>query len=372
MRHLKKYQDFNINEKENTSYSPLSAYKAIALGVSRAFNLLGYFYSIAKKDADPKEWKSQMSEISSEMDPKKKWDKIIKVAESIQADIEEYARGRRMDKINLGRFFDVGVNSKSIPVALEKFKVASEILTEELPPRKIRERLQLINQSLPLEPFKLDESLILERDSSKRTPSESELLFLADSLSSSITRALSISRNMKQLFPDAEAYLDNVISRYITPASEKIKKILSTAPPSSSLDLSKSVKKSYKRDGWVVNSVQDKYIVDQYNDLLELQDDIKIGIEKLNQGKENIIKELAPSTDAKEFIDAGNRILDTVENTIAEVERVEDLRRRSNLMIPVAHDEPVPTPKAESPVRKKELVSTDELRQLLKRRLNYQ
>jgi len=372
MRFLKPYQEFNINEKENISYSPLSAYKAIALGVSRAFNLLGYFYAIAKTDADPKEWKSQMAEISLEMDPKKKWDNILNVSKNIQSDIEQYASKRRKENINIGKFFDVGVNSKEIPNALEKFKVASEILTEELPIGKIRERLQLINKSLPTEPYKLDESILNEGIRNKRAPSESELLTLADNLSSSITRALSISRNMKQLFPEAESYLDNVVKRYISPASDKVNKILSTPPPDSSLELSKSVKKSYKRQGWLVNTVQDKYIVDQYTDLLELQDDIKIGVEKINKGKENIIKELAPSSDAKEFIDAGNRILDYVEDKVAEKEKVEDLRRRSNLMIPVAQDEPIPTPQKESPIRKEALVNPDELRKLLRRRMSYQ
>ncbi len=370
MRHLKKYQDFNINERENTPYSPLSAYKAVALGVSRAFNLLGYFYAIAKTDADPNEWKSQMTQISSEMNPNKKWDKIIQVAEDIQSEIEQYASGRRSERINVGRFFDVGVNSKEIPKALEKFKAASEILSKDLVPRKIRERLQLINQSLPTEPYKLEESLLVEGVDNKRPPSESELLTLADNLSSSITRALSLSRNMKQLFPEAESYLDDVVARYITPAADKVQKILTTPTPDPSLELSKSVRKSYKRQGWLITNVQEKYIVDQYTDLLELQEDIKTGIEKINKGKENVIKEFAPSTDAKEYIDAGNRILDFVEEKVARKETEEDLRRRSNLMIPVGQDEPIPSPQEDSTLRKGALVSPDELRKLLKRRMS--
>ncbi len=370
MRHLKKYQDFNINEKEKISYSPLSAYKNVALGVSRAFNLLGYFYSIAKYDVDPKEWKSWMSEISSEMNTKKKWDKIIEVSKTIQSEIEKYASGRRMQKINVGRFFDVGVYSRDIPKSLEKFKIASEILTRELSSEKIKERLKLIDQSLPKEPYKLNESIINESSSNKRPPSESEMLTLADNLSSSITRALSLSRNMKQLFPEAESYLDDVVARYITPAANKIKKILSTQPPEASLELSKSVRKSYRNNGWIIRTVQEKYIVDQYVDLLKLQEDIKIGIEKINKGKENVIKELAPSTDAKEYIDAGNRILDSVENKISDKEREDDLRRRSNLMIPVAQDKPIPGKQKESTFRREPLVKTDELRDLLKRKMS--
>lgn len=65
MRFIKPYQEFNINEKENTSYSPLSAYRAVALGVNRAFNLLGYFYSIANNDIKKDEWKNLTSSILS-------------------------------------------------------------------------------------------------------------------------------------------------------------------------------------------------------------------------------------------------------------------------------------------------------------------
>lgn len=341
----------------------------MALGVSRVFNMLGYFYSIARPEADPKKWKSEINKISNAVDYKLKWDKLESLASNLQKDIEQYASKRRMDEINPGRFFDVGTHSRSIPIALGKFRSASDILTKELPDSKVRERLALINQGLPKEPYKLEESYLYEGSREKRAPGESEMLMLADSLSSSVTQALSTARNLKQLFPKSVSFINSVVARYITPASNKIKEVLETKTPDPSLKLSKSVRKSYKRMGWDIDTVQEKYLVDQYEDLIDLENLVAEGIVKINKAKENVSDELAPSSDAGQFIEAGNRILDSIEDKIAEKERVKDLRRRAGLMIPVAQDEPIPSSKT-STTRQKELVSTDELRKLLQRRIS--
>lgn len=121
--------------------------------------------------------------------------------------------------------------------------------------------------------------------------------------------------------------------------------------------------------GWDIDTVQEKYLVDQYEDLIDLENLVAEGIVKINKAKENVSDELAPSSDAGQFIEAGNRILDSIEDKIAEKERVKDLRRRAGLMIPVAQDEPIPS-NTSSSTRQKELVSTDELRKLLQRRIS--
>jgi len=331
--------------------------------------MLGYFYAIARPEADPKKWKSEINKISNVVDYKLKWDKLESLASNLQKDIEQYASKRRMDEINPGRFFDVGTHSRSIPIALEKFRSASDILTKELPDSKVRERLALVNQGLPKEPYKLEESSLYEGSREKRAPGESEMLMLADNLSSSVTQALSTARNLKQLFPESISFIDSVVARYITPASDKIKEVLETKTPDPTLKLSKSVRKSYSRMGWDIDTVQEKYLVDQYEDLIDLENLVAEGIVKINKAKENVSDELAPSSDAGQFIEAGNRILDSIEDKIAEKERVKDLRRRAGLMIPVAQDEPIPS-NTSSSTRQKELVSTDELRKLLQRRIS--
>jgi hypothetical protein len=373
MRFIKPYQEFNINEKENTSYSPLSAYRAVALGVSRALNLLGYFYSIAKPEVDPSEWERLMSNIKKARDLNSKWDNILSTSKEIQNDIERYARGRRDSDLNIGRFFDVGVHSKSIPVALEKFRAASNLLTQGLTDKNIKDRLALIDGAIPENPYTLSESDINEAFGKKRAPSEAEVLMLADGLRSSVTQALSTARELKEIFPDSRSFINNVVDRYITPASEKVKDVIETEAPDPSLKISKSVKNSYKRKGWTIDSVKDKYFVDQYEDLMELQESVREGIEKIGKAKDNIIDELAPSTDAGEFIEAGNRILDSIEDKIAEKEKVRDLRRRASLMIPIAQDEELPSVNA-TPVSTSSapgrLVDPNELRALLQRRIN--
>jgi len=373
VKFIKPYQEFNINEKENTSYSPLSAYRAVALGVSRALNLLGYFYSIANPEVDPREWDRLMSAIKKARNLDSKWDNIISTSKELQNDIERYARGRRDDDLNIGRFFDVGVHSRSIPVALEKFRAASNLLTQNLPEKSIKERLGLLNGALPENPYTLSESAINEAFGKKRAPSEAEVLMLADALRSSVTQALSTARELKEIFPDSKSFIDNVVGRYITPASEKVKEVIGTETPDQSLKISKSVKNSYKRKGWSIDSVQDKYLVDQYVDLIDLQESVREGIEKIGKAKDNIIDELAPSTDAGDFIEAGNRILDSIEDKIAEKEKIRNLRRRASLMVPIAQDEELPPVNA-TPVSTSNapgrLVDPNELRSLLQRRIN--
>ena len=342
MNFINDFSTFGKLYEENKSYSPLKTYSSIAFGVSRAFNLLSYFYAIAKVDADPGEWKKAMLSISSKKTHKEKWDQIIKTAETIQSQINTYAAKRRSEVKNAGKYFDVGVAAEPIEDALKKFRSASEILVKQLSDAGIKERLSLIDRSIPYDPYKLEESQIFEGRNDKRTPTESEIIQLVDMLSGSVTQALSTARNMEILFPDAKSYLDGVVKKFITPASQKIDEILGQTPPDDKMELSKSVRKSYEDKGWILKTVKDKYLIDQYEDLIDLKDLVRVGMENLQKAKDNVIKELAPQGEAGEFIDVGNRILDSVESNIVEKERIEDLRRRANLMLPIAKDEPLP------------------------------
>jgi hypothetical protein len=193
-------------------------------------------------------------------------------------------------------------------------------------------------------------------------------------LSASVTQALSIARNIKQLFPESKSFVDSTIKEYISPASEKINQALNMEVPDSDLQLSKSVRKSYEDKGWVLNSVQDKYLIDLYEGLIDLQDDIKVGMDKINQAKNSVVKELLPKSQAGEFVEAGNRILDSVESKVAEKEKVVELRRRANLMLPIAKDQPLPNaseqPQSKERVGGSGYTNPEELRSLLKKRVS--
>ncbi len=375
MQHIRDFKSYiRLNEEDNPSYSPLDTYRAVSLGVSRAFNLLSYFYAIAKPDANPATWKAIMREIGAKKDHNEKWQALIQAAEEIQSQIATYAAKRRSEGVNTGQFFDVGVISEPIPEALRKFKSASDLLTKQLSPSKVAERLSLINRSLPLDPYKLEESEVFEGIRLKRTPTETEVLYLVDMLRAAVTQALSTARNMKELFPESASYVNGVVSKYITPASQKINQIINGEVPDSTLELSRSVRKSYEDKGWSINTVQDKYLVEQYEALIDMQDDINIGLDKINQAKNNVIKELMPESQAGEFIDAGNRILNSVESQIKEKEKVSELRRRANLMLPISKDDPLPPvgqqPASTTPTQGSGYVNPDELRTLLKKRVS--
>jgi len=384
MRHIQGFTCFSeLNEKENISYSPLDSYRAVALGVSRVFNLLSYFYAIAKPDASSDSWKATMKGIASKKDYEEKWKLLIESADEIRSQIDEYAKKRRTEGANLGKFFDVEVVSRPVTTALQKFKVASDILTKELKADGVRERLLLIDKALPLEPFRLAESKINESTKKKRTPTEAEVLNIAGTLSASITQALSLSRDIKEIYPESKSFVDGVIKQFIEPASKKVEDVLNAPAPDESLKLSKSVRKSYEDKGWVLDTTRDKYLIDQFEDLIDLSDDIQMAKTKIRQAKDNVMKELAPRSNATEYIEAGNRILDSVEVQIQDKEKVEELRRRANLMIPIAKDQPLPTqtgqvikgPKITAGTQPNDTggsgyVNPDELRKLLKRRVS--
>lgn len=383
MRHIQDFSSFyQLNEEENISYSPVNSYRAVALGVSRVFNLLSYFYAIARPDASPDSWKAAMKGIASKKDYNAKWDALIQTADELRSEIDQYARKRRTEGVNLGNFFDVEVVSRPVPNALQKFKTASDILTQELKIEGIRERLLLLDKALPLEPFRLAESSVYEASKKKRTPEEFEVLNLAGNLGASITQALSLARDIKQIYPESKSFVDAAIKQFINPASKKVEDVLNTPAPDGSLKLSKSVRKSYEDKGWVLDSTKDKYLIDQYEDLIDLSDAVRMAQIRIGQAKDNVMKELAPGNNATEYIKAGNRILDSVESQIGNKEKVEDLRRRANLMIPIAKDQPLPIQAGQvikGPVTAMNTtnktstnsgyVNPDELRKLLKKRV---
>lgn len=374
MQHIKDYRNFyKLNEEENPSYSPLDAYMAVALGISRAFTLLSYFYAIAKPDADPFAWKAAMKGIAAKKDYEGKWNAITETADEILSAINKYAAKRRTENVNVGKFFDVGVVASPISNAIQKFKQGSDILTKQLKDQAIKDRLLLLDKALPLDPYRMTESSINEAQKSRRTPTEAEVLNLADLLRASVTQMLTTAREMKELFPDSKSFVNDVVSKYVTPASVKIQEILNSNPPDDSMQLSKSVRKSYEDKGWVLKTVRDKYLIDQYEDLIDLQDELNVALDKIKKAKDNVIKELAPRSDAGEFVDAGNRILDSVESKVQEKEKIEDLRRRANLMLPIAKDQPLPTQGGQVTQEPKTTtgsgyVNPDELRKLLQRR----
>jgi len=368
MKKIKLFQEYIKEAKEAEVksakvYSPLDDYKILAFEVSRAFSLLTYFVALIEKNVNPDDFRRLAYKLDSQKGYDEKWDFLIKTAKSIQSQLSSYSTERfSKGDINLGKFFDVGQESKIIPVALEKLKAASDILVSGMDQNKIDQRLELLDQAFPKEPFKVTGSLISE-SLQLRTPTETEVLRFADMLASEVVSMKSLARSMRDLFPKSESYIDGVTTTYLTPVSDKIDEVLSMEFPEDSTKVPRTVSKSYEGRGWIIATAKDKLLVDTYESLEALKKSLKEAEIKIRKGKDNIIDSLGSQSQAADFIETATRMLDDVESVITIKHQKEELERRGNLMIKKGFNEPL-----DEPQTKKKEADPEQLRDLLRRK----
>lgn len=370
MKKIKLFREY-INEANETGskgakvYSPLEDYKVLAFEVSRAFSLLTYFVSLIEKNVNPDDFRRLSYKLNSEKDYNKKWDFLLKTAKSIQSQLSSYSSDRfSKGDINLGKFFDVGQESKIIPVALEKLKTASDILVSGMDKAKIDQRLELLDQAFPKEPFKVTGSLVSVSEGLQlRTPTETEVLRFADMMASEIVSMRLLAKSMRDLFPKSESYIDGVVSTHIDPVSDKINDVLTLEFPEDSVKVPRTVSKSYEGRGWLISTAKDKLLVDTYESLETLRKGLKEAETKIRKAKDNIIDSLGSQSQATEYIQAATRMLDEVESVILGKHQKEELERRGSLMIKKGFNEPL-----DEPQEVKKEADPEQLRDLLRRK----
>ena len=370
MKKIKLFREY-INEANETGskgakvYSPIDDYKVLAFEVSRAFSLLTYFVSLIEKNVNPDDFRRLSYKLNSEKDYNKKWDFLLKTAKSIQSQLSSYSSDRfSKGDINLGKFFDVGQESKIIPVALEKLKTASDILVSGMDKAKIDQRLELLDQAFPKEPFKVTGSLVSVSEGLQlRTPTETEVLRFADMMASEIVSMRLLAKSMRDLFPKSESYIDGVVSTHIDPVSDKINDVLTLEFPDDSVKVPRTVSKSYEGRGWLISTAKDKLLVDTYESLETLRKGLKEAEIKIRKAKDNIIDSLGSQSQATEYIQAATRMLDGVESVILGKHQKEELARRGSLMIKKGFNEPL-----DEPQEVKKEADPEQLRDLLRRK----
>jgi hypothetical protein len=370
MKKIKLFREY-INEANETGskgakvYSPIDDYKVLAFEVSRAFSLLTYFVSLIEKNVNPDDFRRLSYKLNSEKDYNKKWDFLLKTAKSIQSQLSSYSSDRfSKGDINLGKFFDVGQESKIIPVALEKLKTASDILVSGMDKAKIDQRLELLDQAFPKEPFKVTGSLVSVSEGLQlRTPTETEVLRFADMMASEIVSMRLLAKSMRDLFPKSESYIDGVVSTHIDPVSDKINDVLTLEFPDDSVKVPRTVSKSYEGRGWLISTAKDKLLVDTYESLETLRKGLKEAEIKIRKAKDNIIDSLGSQSQATEYIQAATRMLDEVESVILGKHQKEELARRGSLMIKKGFNEPL-----DEPQEVKKEADPEQLRDLLRRK----
>lgn len=372
MKKLIPYRDFfGLKEEDSTTLSKLDQYRPIAAGVAEAFALYGYFVSIAEENIDAADWSSLITAITEVKTYDQKWKQIISLSKSLHNTLKQYSAEKNK---NVGYRYmeikDIGAEAIGITEALEKFKVASDLLVKDMSPEKIQNRLKMIDDALSnVKPFGVNESVINEAEK-KPAPAEAAVLYFADSLASQVVNMRLTLRYLADVYPDSEASIQATESNILDPLAEEIKKILDMGiKPNENLTLSKSVKNAYEDKGWKIDNQFQKYMVDAYDELSTIESRILDVYKKIEEYKGRVVDKYQSSTDAGEFIEAGNRILKGVKDKILKQLQIQRLEKKSGQIIAGSYERQMKRSlDAEDLKTQDALVNADQLRDFLKKK----
>lgn len=372
MKKLIPYRDFfGLKEEDSSTLSKLDQYRPIAAGVSEAFALYGYFVSIAEENIDASDWNSLITAITGAKTYDQKWKQIISLSKSLHNTLKQYSAEKNK---NVGYRYmeikDIGAEATGITEALEKFKVASGLLVKDMSPEKIQNRLKMIDDALNnVKPFGVNESEINEAEK-KPAPAEAAVLYFADSLASQVVNMRLTLRYLADVYPDSEASIQATESNILDPLAEEIKKILDMGiKPNENLPLSKSVKNAYEDKGWKIDNQFQKYMVDAYDELSTIESRILDVYKKIEEYKGRVVDKYQSSTDAGEFIEAGNRILKGVKDQILKQLQIQRLEKKSGQIIAGSYERQMKRSlDAEDLKTQDALVNADQLRDFLKKK----
>ena len=372
MKKLTPYKDFSsLKEEDSTALSKLDQFRPIAAGVAEAFALYGYFVSIAEENIDASDWSSLITAITGTKTYDQKWKQIISLSKSLHNTLKQYSAEKNK---NVGYRYmeikDIGAEAIGITEALEKFKVASDLLVKDMSPEKIQNRLKMIDDALSnVKPFGVNESVINEAEK-KPAPAEAAVLYFADSLASQVVNMRLTLRYLADVYPDSEASIQATESNILDPLAEEIKKILDMGiKPNENLPLSKSVKNAYEDKGWKIDNQFQKYMVDAYDELSTIESRILDVYKKIEEYKGRVVDKYQSSTDAGEFIEAGNRILKGVKDKILKQLQIQRLEKKSGQIIAGSYERQMKRSlDAEDLKTQDALVNADQLRDFLKKK----
>ena len=372
MKKLSTFDNFrSLKEAENAPLSKLDQYRPIAAGVAEAFALYGYFVSVAEENIDASDWNSLITAITGAKTYDQKWKQIISLSKSLHNTLKQYSAEKNK---NVGYRYmeikDIGAEAIGITEALEKFKVASDLLVKDMSPEKIQNRLKMIDDALSnVKPFGVNESVINEAEK-KPAPAEAAVLYFADSLASQVVNMRLTLRYLADVYPDSEASIQATESNILDPLAEEIKKILDMGiKPNENLPLSKSVKNAYEDKGWKIDNQFQKYMVDAYDKLSTIESRILDVYKKIEEYKGRVVDKYQSSTDAGEFIEAGNRILKGVKDKILKQLQIQRLEKKSGQIIAGSYERQMKRSlDAEDLKTQDALVNADQLRDFLKKK----
>jgi hypothetical protein len=334
MRKLQSFDSFGaLNEEQKLSN--LDLYRPVALGVAEAFSIYGYYISLLEEKVNQDDWDRLISSITSIRDYEGKWRQIIGLSKKLHGILQSFSSQKNRGLGNwLMKIEDIGQETTGITQALERFKTASDLLTEGLPEEKIQNRLKMIDKALvEINPYVLLESYLFEKEG-QFAPSEYSILMTADRLASQIVNMRLTLRYLAQTLPQIKSSAEQTEANVLDPLAEQIKKFLDSGiMPKETLPVSKSVEKAYADRGWVIKSQVDKYMVDAFEQLSKIETQIIDVYKRIEGYKNQAVDKYQGRNDATEFIDNANNILKGIKDRIIKRMQIERLNKKSGEII---------------------------------------
>lgn len=353
----------SINEQDNTEDNKEQIYALIADGVSRAYGILGYFINIAQEKIDPSDWDMLSDAIKRQKTYDGKWKQIVNISKRLVQGLAEFSAEKYKDQqLRVQGIYDLGDESKPVPMALEKLKTASDILVKNLDEAQKQKLLSLIDKSVnSIKPFSINESL---NEKGKNSPTPTEVLMYADNLRAKVINLKQTINNLSSLFPDSQLSGLKVIQKELDPMLEDLDRILKKDfEPLQDEKLSASVRKFYTNRGWDIKTSLEQYMVEAWEKIISFSKELQKKSEIVENFRSGVIREYEPDSNVKQYIDAANNILQGVEESIAKRTRIDVLKKKSQQMIAGSSEWAKSDKKTSSQVKK-----ADQLQDYLKKK----
>lgn len=330
----------NKSNENKVTTSRLDQYKLVADGVARCFMLYTYFISLVSQKVDAQDWKALVKSITSKDDYEKKWSQIIDLGEKIQSALEVESRKRDDPNRPLGKNW-ISKDAEGLIEALRKYKVASDMIKEEMDPKQIESALEMIDEVMNLiEPYNLSESRIIIPysifEAEKRiAPGEGDILKMADTLAAQIINLRISLQQLSQTLPEVKTSADQSESNILDPLAKKIEDyIRSDFRPKENLPVTKQVKQVYASKGWEIENQFQKYMVDAWEDLLSIQKGIEVESNKINDYRKRAYNKYELRNKAQQFIDIANEIVQRIDNNVMKQIKMNFQKTKSEEMLP--------------------------------------
>lgn len=330
----------NKSEGSQKSSSRLNQYKLVANGVAECFSLYTYFISLLESKINPSDWDKFKQSIYSKKDISEKWDHLEVLAEKLYDILVDFSKRKNQNLGNhLMKTNFVAADAEGIRSALAKYRKASEMILSELDGDADNVAIKLIDDAVSrIKPFQLTESIEGDKllESAKRpAPAEAAVLQLADTMAAQVINLRLTLRQLAETLPQLKSSADQSESNVLDPLAKKIEVFINSEyKPKEKLPVTRQVKELYASRGWEIENQFQKYMVDAWEQLTNMQQEIEEEAKKIDGYKDRAVEKYQVRNDAQEFIEAGDRIIEGIKDKVFKQLRIEALKLKSGSILP--------------------------------------